>query len=148
MCPVDRHFIYAYISLLAKLTIYPTDVDVPFIIATRLLSCGVFTTFFAEWPKSRGSIPYRGKRSRFPSEHADLLWFPRLLLYSFCTWSPSPGVHLPWLLANHTPLSSTGAWNEWSYSPTPTYAFMSCIVKSLPLPLPSFWFKLMHPGIN
>jgi len=86
MCLVDSYFIYADISLLAiTLTVYPTDVDVPFINSRCLLSCGIFTTLCAERPKSRGSIPYRGKRSCFPPEHANLLWFPRNLLYSYCT---------------------------------------------------------------
>jgi hypothetical protein len=93
----------------------------------------VVTSLRAKRPRDRGSIPGWAKDFLLPQSSHSL---PRTLQppTQWLQGALSLGVNWPWLEANHWRPPSTEIKNEWSYTSTLPYTFMTCMgtVNSLP----------------
>jgi hypothetical protein len=84
------------------------------------------------WMKSRGSIPGRSKRLLLAPQCQDQFWGPSSLTFNGCGALP---MEMKWLIhkAHHTHPFSAKIMYQWSYTSTPTTAFMTYRRTNLPL---------------
>ena len=98
-------------------------------------------------PRNRGSIPSRSKKFFSYPKLPDRLRGPFSLIFKGYYEQFLRGVKRPGREAEHSPPSSAEIKNEWSYTPTASYAFVACKRKTFFLLYWTWKFNIYCAGV-
>lgn len=114
-----------------------------FFLSLCITVVGIMTRLHLE--RSRVQVQ-AGTETFLFSEHPEWPWYPPSLC-SVGTRDSALGLKQAACEADHSPTSSAKVRNEWSYTTTTLYAFMTCAGTTLPLPITFFIFGSLYKAL-